>query len=216
MAIRYIEAIRRPFTDAKKLLIGIILSIIPIVNFVTIGYWLENARTAKTKALKLPEWKNFGALFVEGLVIILLGIIYSIPAFLVFYSILGKSVMQYFINVDAASIMMQETIANLSSTGMAGLAVTGLLILLASLLTPAAALNYAAAKKNRFAAAFDFKKIFKGVFTNEYLLAWVGATLYTVIISGILSLVPYVGGPIATYVTGLTYYTLLGEVYSTK
>ena len=213
MAIRYIEAIKRPFTDMRKLLIGLVLSVIPIANFITIGYWLENAKTATTKAMKLPEWKNFGKLFVEGLVIIVLGIIYSIPAFLVFYALLGETVMQYFVDVNAASLLMQETIANLSTAGMAGLVVTGLLILLASLLSPAAAMNYATAKKNRFKAAFDFKKIFKGVFTNEYLLAWVGATLYTIVISGILGLVPYVGGAIATYLTGLTYYTLLGEVY---
>ena len=57
------NAVIRPFTDFKKLLIGILLNIIPVINFFALGYLLECGRTPKKD---LPEWKNFGDFFVEG------------------------------------------------------------------------------------------------------------------------------------------------------
>ena len=53
MVANFGEAIKRPFTDLKILLIGIVLSIIPIVNWFTFGYFLECARTTGKK-------KNYG------------------------------------------------------------------------------------------------------------------------------------------------------------
>ena len=52
-----IDAMRRPFTDFNKLLIGIIISIIPIVNFISIGYQFRCAKTAMTGKFAMPKWK---------------------------------------------------------------------------------------------------------------------------------------------------------------
>lgn len=41
--VDYIENIKKPFSDVKTLIIGIILSIIPIVNLLVSGYVLKVA-----------------------------------------------------------------------------------------------------------------------------------------------------------------------------
>ena len=38
--VDYVKAIKRPFSDITKLVIGILLHFIPIVNFINFGYGL--------------------------------------------------------------------------------------------------------------------------------------------------------------------------------
>src|SRR3989344_4340165 len=79
-------AIKRPFSDAKKFAKGFLLYVMPFLNIITgifaTGYGLECARTAAKKKFSLPEWKNFGALFFDGLTAFVIGIIYALPAIL--------------------------------------------------------------------------------------------------------------------------------------
>jgi hypothetical protein len=53
--VDYTVSIKRPFSDFKKLLIGIVLSIIPIVNFIALGYQLNCAKTAMKKKYEHPD-----------------------------------------------------------------------------------------------------------------------------------------------------------------
>ena len=66
-----------------KILIGGILGIIPIVNFAVLGYMVETLRNV-TQGLErpLPEWSEFGGKFVKGLVMCIIGFIYTIPIWL--------------------------------------------------------------------------------------------------------------------------------------
>ena len=66
-----------------KILIGGILGIIPIVNFAVFGYMVETLRNvAQGLERPLPEWSGFGEKFVKGLMVLVIGFIYSIPLFL--------------------------------------------------------------------------------------------------------------------------------------
>ena len=80
--VNYNIAFKRHFTDIKKLIIGLIIGIIPIVNFIATGYHLECAKTAMNKKFKLPDWKNFGKLFVNGFLASVITFIYLLPAIL--------------------------------------------------------------------------------------------------------------------------------------
>jgi len=67
-----------------KILIGGILGIIPIVNFAVFGYMVETIRNvAQGLECPLPEWSNFGEKFVKGLMVFIIGIIYTIPIWLI-------------------------------------------------------------------------------------------------------------------------------------
>ncbi len=69
----------------KKVLIGGIINLIPIVNFAATGYWLEETkRVYEGRELPLPEWDNFGGYFMKGLVALVATLIYSIPAILIY------------------------------------------------------------------------------------------------------------------------------------
>ena len=63
--VDYGAAISRPFEDIKKLIIGCLLNIIPIVNFLAMGYVFDAAKMTLGKKKGLPEWDNWGDLFMK-------------------------------------------------------------------------------------------------------------------------------------------------------
>jgi hypothetical protein len=68
----------------KKILIGGVVGIIPIVNFAAIGYMIQIIRNVRDgQALPLPEWDEFGKYFMDGLWIFLIFLVWSIPIILV-------------------------------------------------------------------------------------------------------------------------------------
>jgi hypothetical protein len=67
-----------------KIVIGGILLVIPIINFMVFGYALEALkRAADGMDTPLPEWDDFGGKFVKGLMLFLIGLVYAIPSILV-------------------------------------------------------------------------------------------------------------------------------------
>ncbi len=64
----------------KKILIGGVVGLIPIVNFAAIGYMIQVIRNVRDgQALPLPEWDQFGKFFVDGLWIFLIFLVWAIP-----------------------------------------------------------------------------------------------------------------------------------------
>jgi hypothetical protein len=69
----------------KKLLIGGVVNLIPIVDFAATGYWLTQTKNVyEGRDLPLPEWDNFGAYFMKGLMAFVGQLIYSLPIFLIY------------------------------------------------------------------------------------------------------------------------------------
>lgn len=67
----------------RKVLIGGVLSIIPIANFIASGYTVQAFRNmARGLERPLPEWSNLGEKFGQGLVVFIIGFIYNLPVFL--------------------------------------------------------------------------------------------------------------------------------------
>ena len=73
------EAFKRPFTDIKKLVIGILIGMIPLVNLIMLGYIVECAKSAMNKEYKLPQWRNWWDLFGKGSCYITIIVAYTIP-----------------------------------------------------------------------------------------------------------------------------------------
>ncbi len=68
----------------KKILIGGVVTLVPILNFVAIGYALRATKNASEgQDLPLPEWDDWGGDFVRGLLLFLAGLIYSLPTIIV-------------------------------------------------------------------------------------------------------------------------------------
>ena len=72
-------AFSKPFSNITNLIIGIILSIIPFINIITIpGYMLRIANRTMNKKNELPGFDNFGELVVESIKAIVVIIVYVI------------------------------------------------------------------------------------------------------------------------------------------
>jgi hypothetical protein len=66
-----------------KLLIGGVLSVIPIANFIPSGYALQTFRNAVRRSQRpLPEWTDLGEMFGQGLLLFIIGFVYNLPVFL--------------------------------------------------------------------------------------------------------------------------------------
>lgn len=219
--VGYTEAIKRPFSDLKKLLIGVLLAIVPIINFFSYGYILESVKTATKKKMPLPEWTNWGSLFLKGILYMVIGILYAIPGIILLLIGAGG----FFLNLFKGGFLSGEginygtlpSLANMGS-GFGALALIGILwFIVVIYVVPAAVVNFA--NQGKFGAAFEFSKISKKAFTGKYFTTWlVSIIIYIVIalIASILNIIPVVGPSIGSAITsfigGIIYLTLIAQV----
>lgn len=206
--VNYGNAIKRPFTDFGKLVIGILLSILPIINWFVSGYALECARSASKKKYELPAWTNFGKLFVQGLLASVIGLIYALPAII----LLLIGAMGIVAGLFSATAGNMESILPMLLTAGPIVLIAMVLLVLTAYITPVATINYA--MHNKFAKGFDIKVIFKKAFTVTYLVGWLVAMVYMFVLYGVLSIIPGVGTLLVSFIAAVTSYTIFGEVYS--
>jgi len=220
--VNYEEAIKKPFTDLMKLIIGVILSIIPIVHWLAKGFILECSGLGKTKpSKKMPEWKGWWYLFVKGFASDAILVIYAIPAILVFLVGAGAAVSSlagtFFASGSSPEAMSQLISQNWymalpTLLEIAPIMILGfILLLIAFYLTPIAVLNYLKTKK--FGEAFNFSKVTKKAFTADYFVVWIIALIITAIVTAILSIIPAIGPQIAFFITGVIAYSLYGQIF---
>lgn len=233
--VKYEEAVKKPFTDWKKTLVGIVLSLIPIVNFTVTGFAIESSGLGKTKPSKnMPEWKDWWYLFVKGLAALLIKFIYLLPAIAVILVAVGLAI------GDIASALLGTVITpEMMSQMKAGNAppeqlgmilrqnwylilptimrvapiflVGIVLALIASFLTPMAILNYV--KNRRFSAAFDFGAVSRKALTGKYFVVWLVTIILTMVIGAVLAFIPFFGAAIALFLISVISYSLYGQVY---
>lgn len=147
-----------------KILIGGILSLIPILNLAVWGYWIEAMRNvAQGRDLPLPEWgEDFGGKLIKGIVIFVIFLIYSIPILLIYgcLAVLGAAAGD---QEDAQSL-----VALLSLPLVCILFIYGLLL---GIFSPAIFIQYATT--GQLSSAFAFGRLFQLIGGNlgNYILA---------------------------------------------
>ena len=233
--VDFIEALKRPFSDIQKFLIGSLLGMIPLVNFIVTGYTLVCSGFTNIKVEKdsLPEWKNYGDLFMKGLVAALIGFLLFLPNSLVFFGAFGTIVSSpavsqilggispytwnRFFTGQITDMQMQDWFAQnwtrlvplfLSATPY--LILGSVLALVASYVMPVIILSWL--KEDSVSAGFS-GDVLKKALTMEYLGNWVVVGIFGIIISALLGWIPLLGSGISMYVTGVFSYTVFAEVY---
>ncbi|MBU3904799.1 MAG: DUF4013 domain-containing protein [Nanoarchaeota archaeon] len=208
--MNFIEAVKRPFQDVKTLIIGMIVMLIPIVNFtIGVGYFLDCARTSLKKKNTLPEFKDWGNLFMKGVGAFVISLVYAIPVFIVLLLTIGSTLL-----TGGVSALLNNgglALLNAIATFSLGMVVTLVVALIIAILSSAAMIRYA--EKGNLGAAFEFVAVAKKAFSGTYLAAWVVSMVYTLLVVFVLSLIPFVGAMVAVFITGVTMYTLLAEAY---
>ena len=210
--VDYEVAFKKPFSDIKKLLLAIVLNIIPIVNFIVYGYFLEVARSSNGKKPSdvLPEWKNYGNLFISGLFSFVIGLFYLLPLFVVMIIIFAAAHVSMLAYMQGGSSIEGLLPAAVASLGLWALLLLVLLVTTAYFL-PSAILSFAIT--GEVSSAFELGSVVKNALNKEYFVVWLVSIIYSAVLGGLLGLIPYVGTAVAGAVTGITMFTLLGEVY---
>jgi len=216
------KSLTYPFDDSQwlsKVGMGVLVSIVPILNFAWLGYIVElMRRVMKGDPLPMPAWDNFGKKFMDGLMLALASLIYTLPVILL-------------IGVPAAIMIVPTLLAGNSSTQdlatalyTAGSVVTFCLTCLFLLYALALSVVFPAiyvefARKGTFASCFNFKEIFGQIKKNAgaFFTAWgvylgisIGVSLVAGIVGTLLGWIPCLGQLIAVAVgAGAGIYVLL-------
>jgi hypothetical protein len=86
--IDFETAVKFPTKDRewkRKVLIGGLLNIVPVINFFPMGYAYHLFRSEiRRRRVSLPEWENWGQLFLQGFIVFFIGLIYSLAALILF------------------------------------------------------------------------------------------------------------------------------------
>ena len=205
--VDYVESVKRPFTDIGKLVLGIVISIIPIVNFMFSGYLLNVAKSAMKKDMDLPKWENWGTLFVEGLLAFVIGIIYMLPVVVILGGLLlvgGLSVPGL---IAGGMLGMAGVMAGLGMY-IVVLVIVGLVL---GFLSTVALLTYAETRD--FSSAFAFRDIIKKAFTGTYIVGFIITMVIVGVIAFIIGLIPLIGQFLSTFIVGTIAYTALAQAY---
>lgn len=212
--VDYESAFKRPFSDLKKLLLAILFNLLPIVNFIAYGYFLEVAKSSGGKKLAaLPDWRDYGNLFVNGFKALVIAVVYALPLIVVMSSLMFSGMFSGLGSNWLSGGMMSP------SYMMAGFGYWMVLIMIFALASayviPMAVLNFA--MSNDFSRGFKFGEVLNKAFTSEYFVVWLVSILYSAVVGAVFGVVlrwvPFVGRAISGAITGITMFTLLGSAY---
>ncbi len=214
MEVNFMETIKAPFEDKNwiiKFIIGSVLYFIPIVNFFVVGYQVQYLEeNLKNPAKNLPEWDNWGNLFLRGFLCFVILFLYHLIALIpaIFTGILGGML---------HSGSMQGPVSLLVILIAILLLFLGLIV--SMFFAPIAIIRWIK-QGYRFQSAFEILEIWQMAFDNikDYIIA--GIILFGIfIILGVLSMIPILG--ILIMIIGGFYMMLIavnifGNIFSSK
>ncbi len=180
----------------KKILIGGIISLVPIVNFAAMGYVVEVIRNVRDgRPTPLPEWDQFGQMWMSGLWLFVIFLVYSIPI-IILACISGIATAATGATLDTASADVAGGAMGIVSICLSLL--MGLWGLVIGVLSPAIVIRFA--ETGQFSSALQFGEIFNvakanvGSYVIVLILLWVA-----IYIISPLGLIACVVGIIFTY-----------------
>ncbi len=176
----------------KKVAIGGIISLVPILNLAT--YFLEVLeQIAGGAELPLPEWDDLGGKWVNGLLLALIMFVWALPGVI----LMGVSIVPLLMAALTSQGDAGQA-AGLAALGgmMVFMALSGIYLLLVAVVTPAITLNYV--REGSFGSGFKFGQIFTYITTNisgyfMVLLLIFGVGIAVGIVGSILSAIPLLG-----------------------
>ena len=152
------RALASPSKDPKwisKTLLGGVLLVVPVVNFVIFGALVRRIKMVCEGDETLPPWNAFGEMWFDGLRFVLAGLAYELPTALI---LAPTFVLNGAAGSAAGPVCPAYLLAFTYST-------------VAAVVFLAAATNYARVRE--FRAFFDFRVILAGIRTGGYLTAWI-------------------------------------------
>jgi hypothetical protein len=189
------EYAKKLFTDFGRIIILIVLDLIPIVQWIVLGYAARVVRETPGGEAP-PKLEKYGELFVDGLKITVASVIYMIIPIILLATGFGS----FF-----ASMAMFEgqvgTGMALSGTGVA-LVLVGVVVAFFLLLILGVGLAHMI-KTGKFGKAFAFGEILeviRGIGWGKY-IGWAVVTfIIAVVVGGVAGAIPFIGWLIAAII----------------
>lgn len=183
--------IRFPFNDRewfKKLGIGSIILLAPILNIIAIGYFAQCIKIGAYGRRTLPYWQDFEGLLRDGLIALLILLAYIIPTLLL---------IPLFLAVPVIGIFMQSTI-----------------FLIVGLIVPIAIANYA--MSDEIKDAFKIGKIIGQLseILNEYIIIYLMMIIITSISIALIFALPLFAilAAILNFYCGVIFANFIGQL----
>ena len=210
--VDFAGAIKKPFSDGKTALIGIVVGLIPVVSLLLSGYGVKVAQNSLNKNKSLPAWglTNIGDQIIKSIMVLVIHIIYGIPGGILLAVALGAAIVTLLSSGDFISAF--------AAGGLIG--ILGILLLLVgAILASMGVIFYA--KEGNFGAAFKFGAILKKVLTGKYIISLVVVIAWAIvlgIVAVILAIIPIIGSLVGAgllgYALTVTAYTIFSEVFN--
>jgi hypothetical protein len=195
MGIEIGETLGKSFAYAKDGLVGqwvrwillIIISAIPIINFIFTGYTL---RVMKGIA-PAPELEDYINLFITGLIAVIIGFIWFLPAIIIGMILVGGAIISgSLLDVSSNAAAIAGALVGLGI----GAAVTALVFIIFSLVAIIGIIRYARTEK--FGDAFAFSAILdtiKSIGWLNYFIAILVFEIIAFIVYLVLAMIPVIG-----------------------
>ena len=183
-----------------------IVSIIPIVNFISIGYMMEIIRGTKPAS----ELENWADLFMEGLKLVIIWLIFMVPALVIFAIIGGNALLDFIISFlgiiasgDTRGIpsLVMGAIASL----MGAVFIAGIVTLVIDIIAAIGVIRFT--RTGSIGEAFNFSAILETIGRIgwvEYIIALVILYIVGVIVKFVvllLSAIPVLGWIIGFFIS---------------
>lgn len=214
---------RKLLSDGGRLIILIILDIIPIVNWIVLGYAsrvLKEAPGGKNP----PKLEEYGNLFIDGAKVFFASLIYMIIPL----AFMGAGIASFVFAMFMGGGVILGTPRPFGTGGMIFLGGTGLILLLVGAILAFLALIVLGAaiahmiKKGKFGKAFAFGEILdviRNIGWGKY-LAWVIlVAIIAVIVGALVGAIPFVGWLIEVIIApalAVFFFRSLGLLYGGK
>lgn len=181
-----------PFEDREwlvKMLLGSVITIIPILNFLSLGYFVRSINYGWRGRRNLPDWDNWSELFRDGFMVFVISLAYL-----------------------AIPLVLGSLIAIIPGIGIV---LASIIIFIMGLIIPMAIANYA--MRRNIKDAFSLGEIFylaSRVF-NFYVLGYLAATVGLILGVALLLGIPFVGfiGGVFIFYCGVIFSNFLGVIY---
>lgn len=149
-----------------KIVIGILISLVPILNFAGYGYSIQVVKNVRDGHKQpLPSWEELGKFFIDGLKFMLGTLIYYLPLI-----VIGVLFFIFALALAPAAESNEAAGITLGLTAMTLMCLLGFFILIPALLLPALMIQYA--KNDQIGDMLKLSEIWELISKNigEYLL----------------------------------------------
>ncbi len=196
------KAFRHLFDDVEwktKTLLGALLVIIPILNFVVVGYELKVIRNvSKGEQRPMPDWDDIGSFFTDGLQLGLARFVYALPIViftLPFFSLFFLPL--FFVIITGGDSEAMDRLLGLTMGisflfAFTGFALAMICAALVGFFMPAVTAHYA--KRGTFVACFEWRAIFEFIRRDfkTYLTIWATNLLAGLAVTAVYMVVSFI------------------------